>query len=81
MLCYALTRPIAFAEPSLTAKENAAALKNADPGALDDLKAADKENPEVTAGAGDDYKPSKDSDEGKDLPEGVELEPEDEETV
>lgn len=70
-----------LAEPSLAAKENAQALKDADKATLDDFKAADKENPEVTAGAGDDYKPAKDTDDGKDLPEGVELEPEDEETV
>ena len=70
-----------LAEPSLAAKENAAALKNADPGVVEDLKATDKEIGEGTAGAGDDYKPAKDTDDGKDLPEGVELEPEDTETV
>ena len=69
------------AEPSLAAKENAEALKSADPGAVDDLKAADREAGGGAEGAGDDYVPSKDTDSGKDLPEGAELEPEDEETV
>ena len=68
-------------EPSAQAKENAAALKNADP---EDKKAylgaGGKDAGEADDGTGD-YKPSKDTDEGKDLEEGVELEPVDDEVV
>jgi hypothetical protein len=70
-------------EPSLAAKENAQALKD-DPQAAKELKEVDKEVGGDAGGAGGDaeeYVPSKDTDDGKDLAEGVELEPEDTETV
>ena len=56
-------------------------MKEADPGVVDDLKAADREAGDTEGGGGDEYVPSKDTASGKDLPEGVELEPEDEEVV
>ena len=68
-------------EPSIEAKENAAALKQADP----EDKKAFLESGGKDAGARDDgtadYKPSNETEEGKDLDEGVELEPVDDEVV
>ena len=67
------------AEPSLQAKENATALKDADP-EVKDAYLGDGSKGEGTDASAD-YKPSKDTDEGKDLDEGVELEPVDDEVV
>lgn len=60
----------------MEAKENAQAMKEADPGVVDDLKAADRESgPEGGSDGSADYKPSKDT------PEGVDLEPVDDEEI
>lgn len=67
------------AEPSIEAKENKAALKDADPEVKKAYLGGGKDGGDQDGSA--DYKPSKDTDEGKDLAEGVELEPVDDEVV
>lgn len=71
-----------FAEPSELKKMNDQALKDADPEVKKDLAAADKEADQAAGGDGDaEYTPTQNTDDGKAVPEGTELEPVDDEVV
>ena len=72
------------AEPSELAKLNAQAEKEADQATREDLAAADEEAENINNKVASDdatYKPAQETEAGKGLPEGVELEEDEEEEL